>query len=87
MVKKKKKKKKKKLHRIVDIERMNNMQSENKKRVSAKGKIKGSQWSDDSVNHGKGKQKQYPMQLQVDSAESFYNRLSELYESWGLNLV
>uniref|UniRef100_A0A7N2R0W2 HMG box domain-containing protein n=1 Tax=Quercus lobata TaxID=97700 RepID=A0A7N2R0W2_QUELO len=81
------KKKKKKLHRIVDIERMNNMQSENKKRVSAKGKINGSQWSDDSVNRGKGKQKQYPMQLQVDSAESFYNRLSELYESWGLNLV
>ncbi|KAL0006272.1 hypothetical protein SO802_013833 [Lithocarpus litseifolius] len=64
------------------------MQSENKKRVSGKGKINGSQWSDDSVNHGKGKQKQYPMQpLQVDSAESFYNKLSELYESWGLNLV
>lgn len=81
-------KKKKKLHRIVDIERLNNMQSENKKGVSAKGKINGSQWSDDSVNHGKGKQKQYPMQLlRFDTAESFYNRLSELYESWGLNLV
>nr|POF24479.1 high mobility group b protein 10 [Quercus suber] len=71
--------KKKKLHRIVDIERLTNMQSENKKRVSAKGKINGSQWSDDSVNHGKGKQKQCPMQLLlVDSEESFYNRLSEL---------
>jgi hypothetical protein len=80
-----------------------NMQSENKKWVSSKSTINGSQWSDcknpnvfDSAgrvvdDHGKGKHKQLqcPMQQElVDSdKESFYKRLSKLYETWGLNLV
>lgn len=70
------------------------MQTENEKGVPLiKSEIKGCEASDsantnviisgsDSDHHGKGKNSQVD-----DQSESFYKKLSELYESSGLNLV